>query len=145
MRTCATLNTQLFIKEKIYTGFSLIEILISLAIMSLIAGIIIPNYSQHMVHTKRLQAEISLTKIAAALEQYAAINNTYQHASLENLQVPKNNDYSFNITNTTDTQFSLSAEPLEQQAVKDTQCATLTLDSTGKKGSSGNKTTEECW
>lgn len=127
------------------TGFSLIEILITVAIMTIITSIAIPVYTQHLVHAKRLEAEISLSKLAAALEQYAIANNTYKNANGETLKISPLKNYQLEIASATDTQFSLNAFPLGAQAKNDEKCATLTLNSNGEKGITGSGTIEECW
>ena len=59
-------------------GFSLIEILISLGIIVIISAFAIPAYTHYIVRTERAAAEIALSKLAVALEQYYTINNTYK-------------------------------------------------------------------
>jgi type IV pilus assembly protein PilE len=120
-------------------GFSLIEILIAIAISGIILAIAIPSYSQHVIRAERMQAEVALMQLAGKLEQYYTINNTYQNAPLEFAEVKH---YRMEITSATDTSFAISAYPLEQQ---DKECATLSLKSNGEKGISGTGTIEECW
>ncbi len=125
-------------------GFSLLEILITLTIIVIIAGFCFPIYSQHIVDERRLEAKIALEKLAADLEKYYSIHNTYQGATLENLDFPPNianNQYHLAITTLTETTFSLTAAPIQQEAL----CGTLLVDSTGRKGITGTGKLSDCW
>jgi type IV pilus assembly protein PilE len=51
--------------------------------------------------------------------------------------------YSIELSNTSATSFTVTAEPQEVQAEKDTKCASLTLTHAGDKGQSGSGT--NCW
>ncbi|MCD6039136.1 MAG: pilE 1 [Gammaproteobacteria bacterium] len=131
-----------------FLGFSLLEILITLVIISIVAGFCIPLYSQHLTNERRLEAKIALEKAAAALEEYYTLHNTYQGATLENLGfsllIVKNN-YRLAVMEITDNTFSLRAIPLESQAQEDRVCGTLILNEAGKKDKTGNGKLSDCW
>lgn len=129
-------------------GFSLFELLIALAIIGILASISIPLYSQHLIHEKRIEAAMTLSKLAVALEQYYTIHNTYKDASLSALGFPEkiaDNRYSLKIASATDSDFNLAAQPLAEQADKDTICGTLTLNSLGVKSMTGSGKLADCW
>lgn len=129
-------------------GFSLLEILITLAIISILTGLCFPLYSQHAAEERRLEATITLEKLAAALERYYIVHNTYQGATLEQLgfsaSIAKNN-YQLVITSLTDNTFSLAATPLADQADQDILCKTLVLNAVGGKSITGNGQISDCW
>ncbi len=129
-------------------GFSLLEILVVLAIVSILTRLCLPLYSQHLVTERRLEAIITLEKLAAALENYYTVHNTYQGTNLEKLGfsslIAKNN-YQLTITTLSDNMFSLAATPLTHQAQQDNSCGTLALDATGKKSITGNGQISDCW
>ncbi len=133
--------------QKIF-GFNLIELMITLVIIGIVSAIAIPLYSQHMIHARRLQAEIQLIKLANALEQYYLLNNTYQDATLAKLGLTEdiaNHQYTLHILSATMSDYLLKAIPLDRQAEQDVSCASLMLDSTGNKTISGSGTLTECW
>ncbi len=133
---------------KKFFGFNLIELLVVLTIIGILSALCFPLYSQHIVHEKRLEAEIMLEKLASALEQYYTIHNSYKGATLEQLNIPAiivNNNYQLAITSTNDTDFFIQATPLNQQAQNDNACATLSLDSQGEKKISGAGSVSDCW
>ncbi len=131
-----------------FFGFSLLEILITLAIISLLTGLCFPLYSQHIAEERRLEAKITLEKLAAALEGYYTAHNTYQGATLEQLGfstfIAKNN-YQLTMTALTENTFSLSATPIASQAQQDTLCKTLILNAIGGKSITGNGQLSDCW
>jgi type IV pilus assembly protein PilE len=126
-------------------GFSLIEIMITLTIIGVLLIIALPIYSQHTIHANRMTAEIALTKVAAALEQQYITTQSYKDMTLDKLHIVTPKQYQLKITSTTDSTFTLTANPLAEQAKNDKACAALTLNSNGEKGITGFGTIEECW
>jgi len=124
------------------------EMLAVLAIISIVTTFAIPLYSQYLVHTRRLEAAGSLSRLALAMEQYHIEHNTYQGATLTDLHFPETiakNNYQLTIFSTDTNAFLLAANPLGKQAEKDQSCAVLTLHSNGEKGISGPGKVDECW
>jgi len=127
------------------SGFSLIELLITLAIIGILVGLAYPRYNQHLITVRRTYAIAALTDVAARLEQYYAANNTYAGATLNNLGVPEINFYQLQITQATADQYSVSAIPQKQQAQDDSDCGTLILDQEGNKKITGKGKIATCW
>jgi type IV pilus assembly protein PilE len=73
---------------KNFRGLSLIELMLTLAILGILASIALPEYSQHYRRAQRLTAEVELLKLTSALEEYFVINNSYNGANLEKLNFP---------------------------------------------------------
>jgi type IV pilus assembly protein PilE len=129
-------------------GFSLLEILITAAIVSLVAGFCLPIYSEHLIHARRLEAQTALIQLAAKLEEYHILHHTYRHASLKNLgfsSLPAQKHYKINIASATNTQFLLMAAPLHGQTRQDKLCGTFTLNETGEKKFTGHGQKPDCW
>ncbi len=126
-------------------GFSLIEVLIVIAIAMTLYTIAIPTYNHHLINASRKEAEITLSKLAVALEEYYTTHNSYQGATLTELHIENPKHYTLAITNTTNLGFTLSATPDNSQDTNDAACGTLSLTSQGEKGISGTSMTEECW
>ena len=61
------------------TGFTLIELMIAVAIVALLVAIGVPSYNQYVERSRRTDATTALTKIAGQLErcytQFSAYNN----------------------------------------------------------------------
>jgi type IV pilus assembly protein PilE len=63
------------------SGFSLIELLVALAILAIVSAIAVPIYSQFSDRTYRSQAMSDLLNCAQGLERFASINFTYENAA----------------------------------------------------------------
>ena len=62
-------------------GFTLIELMVVIAIVAILAGIAFPFYQEHINKTRRAEAMAALTSAAAAFERFKASNNfTYSGA-----------------------------------------------------------------
>ena len=143
----------------IQKGFTLFEVLLVLAILSLLATIAYPNYRETIVRARRSDGQTALLELANRLEYYYSEQHSYQGATLGH-SGPKdvlNSTYSLqswyrlNIAIQTDTNFSIQAIPRKAQASQDLLCQTLTFNSEGVKGiiagprGSPTGTIAQCW
>jgi type IV pilus assembly protein PilE len=58
-------------------GFSLIELMIVVAVVAILASLATANYRSYMLRTNRNEGRIALMQIQAAQEKYFLQNNTY--------------------------------------------------------------------
>ena len=58
-------------------GFTLIELMIVIAIIGVVSAIAYPSYSSYMEKSRRSDAKISLTKMADAQERFYLQNSSY--------------------------------------------------------------------
>ena len=63
-------------------GFTLIEMMVVVAIVGILASIAFPSYQNVVAKSRRQDAMDVLTGLASALERYKTVNNTYVGASL---------------------------------------------------------------
>jgi len=127
-------------------GFSLIELMIALAIAAMLAAIGSSYYADYVTSANRTEARAALSATAGSLEKCKLLYGVYNNGSC-NVALPittENNFYS--ITGVVaDTTFVLTATPLagERQATDD-KCTTFTLSQTGLTGATGDDTSA-CW
>ena len=136
------------IKKFSFAGFHLIEILIVLAIISILASFSLPSFKNYLVQERRLEAASMLTKLSIAMEQYHIEHNTYQGATLTALNFPElvaKNNYRLNIQTNDATDYKLTAKPQASQAANDQACGGLTLDANGEQGVTGSGKMADCW
>lgn len=60
------------------TGFTLIEVMIVVAIIAILASIALPSYSDYVLRGKLVEATNTLSATRANMEQYYQDNRTYQ-------------------------------------------------------------------
>lgn len=58
-------------------GFTLIELMIVVAIVGILTAIAYPSYLEYIRDTRRANATIALSSLAAAMERFYTTNNTY--------------------------------------------------------------------
>lgn len=58
-------------------GFTLIEMLVTVAIVGILAAIAYPSYSEHVQKGRRAEAKIALQEGVQSLERYYSANGTY--------------------------------------------------------------------
>lgn len=63
------------------SGFSLIELMVALAILALVSAIAVPLYTQYADRTFRTQAMSDLLNCGQGLERFASISFSYENAA----------------------------------------------------------------
>lgn len=131
-------------------GFTLIELIIVIAIISILAAITIPSYMNNVRDTRRSEATSALVQLSQAMERYYTVNYTYEGAAaggadtgapaastFGTTQSPATGDAHYNLTISaaTPTSYTLSATPTGAQT--NDVCGVLTLTNTNVRGDSG--------
>ncbi len=133
-------------------GFTLVELLIVIAIVAVLAAIAVPGYNRQVEKTRRSDAMTALTHAASMQERFYMRNNTYTGNVNDlggvggTLNSPEGY-YTVSVDNTScpnsqpnGSCFTLTATAAGVQA-NDTHCATFTLTDTGAKSATNN----DCW
>lgn len=139
-------------------GFSLIELLLVIAVIAMLALIGYPYYHQLMIRSHRSDGQAALLQLANNLEHYFSLHHTYHTATIGlgkpsdvlPYELSAGGWYKLAIVNSTKTSYDLEAIPQGSQGLNDA-CQTLTLNSSGEKGirtgQSGlpTATFAQCW
>ena len=68
------------IGERPQRGFTLIELMIVLAILGILVAVALPAYDNHLVNARRADCMAALLGFAQAMERHRAIRHTYEGA-----------------------------------------------------------------
>lgn len=127
-------------------GFTLIELMIVVAVVAILAAIAIPSYTEHVRTSRRAQAKADLVELAQIMERHHTVQNTYAGADLPYDQSPRDGTSHYTLSlsgNATASAFTLQAVPTQRGQEKD-KCGTLTLDQAGRKTPLESKVAG-CW
>lgn len=129
-------------------AFTLMEIMLVLAIFAILVGIAIPEYNKYKLKGNRTQAISAVTEAAQREEQWYSDNGAYT-ANLGDLDMPAavpGGQYTLAAAAPTSDEFTITATAISGQQV-DSNCRTFSLDQAGRrrsKDSDGNPSTG-CW
>lgn len=131
-------------------GFTLIELMIVVAVIAILVSIVVPMYRDYVVRSNRSDAIIALTELANLQEKHYSNELAYTTtlAALGYPATTANDFYSLNITTGSTVDYNLVATPLGRQFQDDPTCRRLSLNSFGQRAardSGGNDTSQECW
>lgn len=133
-------------KLKLCKGFTLVELLIVLAIMGILTAVSLQFYGNYVLAANRTDARASLTKTATALEKCKALYGAYNNAACDAV-IPATSDagfYTINVTKTGVT-YELTATPVAgKPQANDTECTTLSLSNKGYQSGTGSAVSQ-CW
>lgn len=137
-------------------GFTLIELMIVIAIIAILVSIAYPSYQDQVRSSRRADCEGALLNLANAMERFYTSNNTFATATIgagaNDIfpgQCPIDGGtptYNLTISAASGSAYTLQAAPTGPQAAD--KCGTLTLTSTGVKniiGATGGLTPADCW
>ena len=135
-------NTKLNTKPS--AGFTLIELMVVMAIVGILASIAYPSYTSVMQKTRRQEAVRTLLEASQMMESAYAMNFNYTSvvsgAALTSFTTSDDFSQYYNLSaSSSSTTFTLSAIPKSTQA-NDT-CGTLKITQTGSTTAS----TSGCW
>src|SRR5688500_4137712 len=111
------------------SGFTLMELLVVMAIVGILMAVAIPAYTSQMQRSRRSDAIASLQDIQLQQERYRADNPTYAttaQLTAAGAPLPTSPYYTFAVTNPTATGYTLTATPGAVQA-RDCRGAALTI------------------
>lgn len=127
-------------------GFSLIELLVVLAIIAMLAAYAIPNYRDYVVRSKRVEAQNKVLEVAGMYEKFYANTNAYPTdvrgggtgLSLTNDYL-RWDDYVIRHQDFNGNGWRIRAIARGEQASDDPDCQQIRFDNLGRK------TPETCW
>lgn len=127
------------------SGFTLVEVIIVVAILGVLAAIAVPSYLAHVQNTRRTDATVLLTEAAGEQFRFYSEFNSYagdmsSMGYANNAMVTDEGHYTVTVESADGVSFVLLARPVASSPqVNDTDCPELRIDSAGLKSP------RDCW
>lgn len=129
-------------------AFTLIELMITVAVVAILAAIAYPSYQSQILRSHRSEAKAALLQAQVEQEKYFLQSNSYGTLAqigagklgLKAGDLTAGGYYKIEFENLTGTTYRAKATAQGSQA-NDTGCTVLSIDETGSK----LPTTEKCW
>ncbi len=157
---------KLYSKSRAIRGFTLIELMVTVAIVAILAAIAYPSYIEQVRKSRRADAKSVLLQAAQWMERFYTENNCYSKPEykdgVKDCSKNTNSDFSFtkspidggttqhydiSLAAVAQNTFTLNAAPTSGTDQTKDKCQTLTLTNTGAKDVTGGATMtkEDCW
>jgi type IV pilus assembly protein PilE len=137
-----------------HQGFTLLELMITVAIVGIIAVVALPSYRQSVLKANRTDAHITMASLATLQERFYFTNNKYTGDFADIVDGIDAGDpvisdeglYSIELLAGNISGWTMEATAIGEQA-DDTACARMRVTSLGEKTSydSDDALTTDCW
>ena len=127
------------------SGFTLIELMITVAIVAILASVALPSYTSYIARAKRADARTQLVQVAQFMQRFYTANDQYQYdrsaesvvtripAALARSPADGTALYTLAVVATATT-YELTMSPVAGLTMANDDCGSFTLNSRGVRG-----------
>ena len=135
--------------NKFVRGFTLIELMIVVAIIAIIVALGYPSYREHVKKTRRAEGMGQLLELADIMERYYSDQGTYAGATAAGVYTATTDRgyYTLSVDGGADNvQYTIRAAPTSKGDQDTDKCGTFVLNSLGEKSLAGSSLSlDKCW
>ena len=129
-------------------GFTLIELMIVVAIIGILGAIAYPSYTQYVEKGRRADGKSGVLNAAHAMERCGSTFGRYNHGSCAaqaNTHNSPEGHYSIVSSGVAASTYTFTATAQGVQASDAAECDGFAVDQTGAKTSTGSEGNDRCW
>lgn len=139
-------------------GFTLIELMITIAVVGIITAIALPSYNEYIRRSRRSDARVVLLQNAQFMERFLTENDRYdlQRNGVTPVALPNTISpaattgsqimYNVTLAAVNRNSYTLQAVPVAGNAMDGDACGSYIIDNLGVKSNANNsRTSIECW
>jgi type IV pilus assembly protein PilE len=143
---------QISFHNRAMSGFSLVELMIVVAIIGVIASLAYPSYLESVFKGKRATAAASVLECVALLERRFTLTNSYTGDACDNLN---NDDYTLTVNVsmgnrngracTSNGKENCYEATATSKITADDACTSMSINELGVKDATGTGNIKKCW